>query len=651
MEHFKFLICLAFFVVISGCDAKFEEINQRIDGLEDRIEYLEELCARINTNIVSLQTLVNAVQGNDYITSIVPIVAGEDTIGYIITFTKSGPVTIYNGKDGKDGNDGADGLPGNDGKDGYTPQIGVKLDEDGIYYWTLDGDWLLDDAGNKIPVQGADGTDGKDGEDGQPGTDGQDGVTPQLKIEEGYWYISYDDGLTWTQLGKATGEDGQDGDSLFESVTEEDGYVYFVLSSGETIIVPKAQKLEIVFEETEEIGSLPGQTLRLSYTLTGADPETVIECIPKGTWEAEVEITDYASGCVAVTAPNPMTDGKVVVLANNSAGFSDMKILTFTEGTLTVADDSYELDGNASVLEIEVTTNLDYTVHIPEDAASWLSIAPATKSTMRTEILSLSVQEYPVGISRSAVVELRYGDRTLQSVLIEQTGLVHPSSSIEFEDAVVKDWLVASTSPLIDINGDGEISYEEAEQCVSLPRTPENLLSFSEFQYFVKLTEIPDDMFRYCEKMYKISLPVNISCIGAYGFYQCRSLTEIYLPRSVHKIQECAFSDCVALKIVSMPYGVEIIVDNAFQVCTSLSEITLPESLSEMGESVFFGCANLETVRFLSAIPPEMPSEPKGDEMFTNCDNLKRIVVPVGSLEAYRAVPALAPYVDLIVEE
>lgn len=89
MEHFKFLICLAFFVVISGCDAKFEEINQRIDGLEDRIEYLEELCAQINTNIASLQTLVNAVQGNDYITSIVPIVAGEDTIGYTITFTKS----------------------------------------------------------------------------------------------------------------------------------------------------------------------------------------------------------------------------------------------------------------------------------------------------------------------------------------------------------------------------------------------------------------------------------------------------------------------------------------------------------------------------------------------------------------------------------
>lgn len=605
-------------ILVFGCSTELDRINGRIDGLEGRIEALEELCAQINTNVASLQKLIDAVQSNDYITSVTPIVEDEDTVGYTITFTKSGPITIYNGENGKDG------------QNGYTPEIGIRQDTDGVYYWTLDGEWLKDGSGDKISAEG---------------------VTPQLKIEDGFWYVSYDDGLTWIQLGKATGEDGQDGDSLFESVTEEDGYVYFVLSGGETIIVPKAQKLEIVFEETEEIGSLPGQTLRLSYTLTGADPETVIECISKGAWEAEVEITDYASGCVAVTAPNPMTDGKVVVLANNSAGFSDMKILTFTEGTLMVADDIYELDGNASVLEIEVTTNLDYTVHIPEDAASWLSMAPATKSTMRTETLSLSVQEYPVGISRSAVVELRYGDRTLQSVSIEQTGLVHPSTPIEFEDAVVKDWLVASTSPLIDLNKDGEISYEEAEQCVSLPSVPENLLSFSEFQYFVKLTEIPDDMFWMCEKMYKISLPVNISCIGAYGFYQCRSLTEIYLPRSVHKIQEYAFSDCVALKIVSMPYGVEIIVDNAFQMCTSLSEITLPESLSEMGESIFFGCYSLKTVRFLSAIPPEMPSEPKGDEMFTNCDNLKRIVVPAGSLEAYRAVPALAPYVDLIVEE
>lgn len=190
MEHFKFLICLAFFVVISGCDAKFEEINQRIDGLEDRIEYLEELCAQINTNIASLRTLVNAVQGNDYITSIVPIVAGEDTIGYTITFTKSGPVTIYNGKDGKDGMDGVDG------------------------------------------------------------------------------------------------------DSMFESITQDDVNVYFRLKNGENITIPKEKQFDVVFEGETTIACNPGETVRVPYMIIGGNTETVIECVGKDGWKAEVEKTD-----------------------------------------------------------------------------------------------------------------------------------------------------------------------------------------------------------------------------------------------------------------------------------------------------------------------------------------------------------------------
>jgi hypothetical protein len=41
--------------------------------------------------------------------------------------------------------------------------IGVKKDADGIYYWTLDGEWITDSEGNKIPTTGKDGTDGEDG--------------------------------------------------------------------------------------------------------------------------------------------------------------------------------------------------------------------------------------------------------------------------------------------------------------------------------------------------------------------------------------------------------------------------------------------------------------------------------------------------------
>ena len=249
-----------------------KNIWAELENLDQRVTKLEELCKEMNTNITSLQTIVSVLQSNDFITGIVEIKKNGEVIGYTITFGKHDPITIYHGQNGKDGQNGADG------KDGITPMIGVAQDTDGVYYWTLNGEWLLDDNGNKLPVSGkdgqngtngsngqdgADGKDGQDGEDGKDGTDGQDGkdgITPQLKIEDGYWYISYDNGATWTQLGKATGEDGkdgadgedgkdgqngtdgkdgQDGDSMFQSVTQDENYVYFTLADGTVIKIAK----------------------------------------------------------------------------------------------------------------------------------------------------------------------------------------------------------------------------------------------------------------------------------------------------------------------------------------------------------------------------------------------------------------------------
>ena len=219
-----------------------------MNDLDSRVTKLEELCKEMNTNITSLQTIVSVLQSNDYITGIIEIKKNGEVIGYTITFGKHDPITIYHGQDGKDGQNGADG------KDGSTPVIGVAQDTDGAYYWTLNGEWLLDDNGNKLPVSGTNGKDGQNGSNGQDGTDGkdgQDGITPQLKIEDGYWYISYDNGTTWTQLGKAVGENGQDGnkgdkgdkgedgDSMFQSVTQDENYVYFTLADGTVIKIAK----------------------------------------------------------------------------------------------------------------------------------------------------------------------------------------------------------------------------------------------------------------------------------------------------------------------------------------------------------------------------------------------------------------------------
>ena len=234
----KIFLYIAITVGLLSCNHKDSLWQEVVEDLDERVETLEMLCAEMNTNITSLQTIVDVLQSNDFITSIVEIKKDGKVVGYTITFGKHDPITIYHGQDGKDGADGKDGQDGQDGadgkdgqngadgKDGITPVIGVAQDTDGVYYWTLNGEWLLDDNGNKLPVSGKDGKDGAngtDGQDGQDGADGKDGISPLLKIENGYWYISYDNGATWTESGKATGDNGQDGQNGTDGKDGQDG--------------------------------------------------------------------------------------------------------------------------------------------------------------------------------------------------------------------------------------------------------------------------------------------------------------------------------------------------------------------------------------------------------------------------------------------
>ena len=280
MKKIYLFVFASVMMLFTACHDK---IWDAIDDLDARVAKLEELCKEMNTNISSLQTIVSVLQENDYITGILPIEKGGETIGYTITFGKHDPITIYNGEDGKDGTNGSNG------QGGYTPILGVAKDTDGIYYWTLNGEWLLDAEGNKVRVTGEDGKNGADGKDGQGGIDGEngengvdgqpgkdgangkDGITPKLKIENGYWYVSYDNEVTWIELGKAVGEngedgkngqdgkpgadgqpgkDGVDGDSMFSNVTYDENNVYFTLTNGTILIVPRGNNSTSDFDQT-----------------------------------------------------------------------------------------------------------------------------------------------------------------------------------------------------------------------------------------------------------------------------------------------------------------------------------------------------------------------------------------------------------------
>ena len=197
---------------MTGC-YDYSALQEQLKDHESRLKELERLTAQQNTNISSLQTIVTALQDKDYVTSVAPINEGDEVVGYTITFSKSGAVTIYNGKDG------------------YVPLMGVKQDEsDGQWYWTVDGEWLRDSDGDKVRASA------EDGEDGAPG---QPGVTPTLKIVDGYWYVSYDSGKTWEEetLGQATGDKGY---TMFAEVTYDDEYLYITMADGQKLVLPRS---------------------------------------------------------------------------------------------------------------------------------------------------------------------------------------------------------------------------------------------------------------------------------------------------------------------------------------------------------------------------------------------------------------------------
>ena len=261
MRKIYAILPLACALTFTTCDdyddtALWEAVN----GLEERIAALEQWQDETNNNIAALQKLLTT---NDMITSVTPVMMGDETVGYTISFLHSDPITIYHGKKGDKGEDGVDGS---------TPQIGLTQQTDGNWYWTLNGELMTDSKGNPIRANGEDGKDGQDGEDGQdgrpgstgpqgkPGADGEDGENapaPQIMLgnsladddkimpegstkDPNAWYLSVDNGATWYRVSGKDGSTGADGDSFFTQEPDVDydkGTVTFYIN-GSSFEVP-----------------------------------------------------------------------------------------------------------------------------------------------------------------------------------------------------------------------------------------------------------------------------------------------------------------------------------------------------------------------------------------------------------------------------
>ena len=692
----KKLLSLVFCgLLLFGCSDKYDDsaLRNDLNDLENRVAKLEELCKQMNTNISSLQKIVVALQDNLSISKVEQI-----SDGYIIHFSDGSTATIKNGKNSED-----------------APIIGVKKDTDGIYYWTLDGEWLTDEKGNKVKAQGTDGKDGVDGEDGNDGVDGEDGVdgtngkdgkdgiTPQLKIENGRWMLSMDNGKTWTDIGQATGADGKDGEDgedgtdgedgvdgkdgtngIFKSVREDDDNVYFTLEDDSVITIPKSDnsKFAIAFDTTDIAILNGGESKTISYTITDATENTVVKAIAQDGWKVKVNATSTDKGTITITAPNPIVESEILVFANDGSYRTVMVSLNCMQGQINIADNSIDATPAGGTQEIKLTTNLDYTVEIPDNAKSWLSLAPETRA-MREDTIVFEVTANE-GIQRYATVALKDEQgNILQTIIFRQLGMcteIHVETKGELENELADyDYANIESLKITGVLNDVDFLfiYRMMPNLKNLDIAEVNITALPTQAFYnsknVEHLILPNTLITIGEEMFyqsdlrSVVIPTNVTTVGYSAFKRCSSLTtvtfekesqlktiggdyyygafsdctaltSIEIPASVETIGNTAFSDCSSLATVTFEKGsrLKTIGNNAYYRCTSLTSIEIPASVETIEKKAFMHCSSLATVTFEKGSQLKTIAGDSYDGAFSDCTALTSIEIPA-SVETIEA--------------
>ena len=601
---------LAFFLLIVAtlattfysCKTNTDDLWDSIHQLDGRVTSLEDLCKQMNGNISSLQKLVQALQDNNSITKVTPIKEGEKVTGYTISFLKGEPITIYHGEKGDKGEQG------DKGNDGTTPVITV--DQDGeTYYWKVNGEWLTDKKGNKIPTTGE---------------DGQDAVSPQLEIRNGRWFLF--NGETWTDMGQATGDAGKDGDSFFESVEEKEGYVEFTLPSGTVLTIPK-NTLSIV-NGIKSVSYIPryddGKATVAGTSKADSYIELDFEISPK---ESADLLAEY-DGVVSV-------QGVYTSIRTRAIDFIQFPVLAVSaeNGILSLKVSGENLDdiffagtqGVQVALKLEDSESTyisDYIGVVPSLPVYTFTATYKTTSSNQTIKIANDIDAYPIAGAGNRLIGIDYGDGT-SGVSSTHTYATQGEHTVTF-------------SFVNEVTEIGERAFENCSQLTDIAY-PKNITKISDYAFHKTglvniiipntVTDIGSSTFSDCASSEYINIPNSVHFLGGRAFswsttgklyidcdvpssewidqnsvFYSSNISKIVIGKNVKSIGDCAFMNCKRVAAIEYEEGnmLEHIGEGAF-MCPLVEEMPIPRSVKIIGEYAFSLCSNLKTFEMVGS--------------------------------------------------
>ena len=360
-------------------------VQEELEETHAKLEALQKAAAEASKQLEDLTVIVKLLENSDDHT-IDPASLKVTEDGYEVSFKDGETIVIPFGKDGKDGR--------------TLIPVGVMQDEDSLYYWQVDGEWLLDDEGNKMRAGATDGADG---------ADGADGVMPKIVVENGSWWIVFE-GQEPVEIAKCEDIDGV---GVFSDIDVTDPErLILTLLNGTKLEIPYYFAIKVSFsgaaKDTVLIGA--GELLPIPYEVLveGAGSEPVV--VTSGTdgvyFSRIVEGEQPGKGMVLVQAPAVFSEGYIFLTAY-CGGCSAVKMISFEGREVTPAAETatVRLSSGADTVKVAYTANFDYVVSsdttwlkvIPNPADSTLAFIskPNESDTVRTGTVTVSPKDNP----------------------------------------------------------------------------------------------------------------------------------------------------------------------------------------------------------------------------------------------------------------
>jgi len=592
-----------------------DEVRNRISEVNKQIEDLYKLRDEVNSNISAMKVILDALSNTDFVTAVDPIIDEGKTIGYRISFSKSGQIEVFSGKDGT------------------SPAITLKQDSDGEWYWTINGEWLLAPDGNKVRANG------------------KDGVIPILRITEANWEISYDNGSSWTILGRAQGYSiGYN----FKTVSVNDEKVTFTTVDGESYSFPFYQKGGVSFEiDGGTAGAAAGKTLYIPYTISKVCKSPVLVASSDGYYTVRIDKTGDYSGCLVVKCPETYKDGYIFTTVVDGNGYSFINVLHFTEEKIDFSEGMrYSITEEGGSLEIPFLANFNYSVQVSDDASSWLSAtASATRADMTPYTLTVTAQRNDSYTSRTGAVNLFSKMNPYEpfcSIIVTQASANFSIDKVECKvpfsgsneiigifstspimENVDCDWLETDIQALSSVRY--EMTVKASVNTVNEPRT--GIISILDATSGIHLGKVsftqeaspyePDDMVFSVRPTYgndfSVCLPLSgkLDCKINWGDGTVESIIETDAKYVRHSYD------------ISEPQDIDVRISGKV---TALNSLSLPlYSVRDIKQWGNVGLENMTNAFYtnphISSLPPDtrgaFSSVTSFDYAFRNCSNLK----------------------------